>query len=103
MQYYKKNTNLLNVYAFIALLFWCHNAFSLDATFNINQISQCPPSRVLLSNQSVMGPGIKFIWDFDKGALVTSNETDLEQIYTDPGDYDITLYAIEGNDTVTDA
>jgi len=103
LQYYKKNTNLFKVFSVILLHFFSLNVFSLDATFTINQISECPPSRVIFTNQSETGAGISFKWDFGKEGegLFDSNDELLEQIYTDPGDYIITLYAIEGTDTVS--
>ncbi|MFC2137670.1 PKD domain-containing protein [Bacteroidota bacterium] len=94
---------MLKLLFFIILLFDASNGFSqLSADFNISQNRRCAPVIVTFVNNSTQGSGIQYIWDFDKGAEVNSLDLELNEVFTESGDYLVSLKVIQGTDTVTE-
>jgi len=80
------------------------DSYCITAKFSIDLQSRCVPAVVIFTNLSTQGLGITYQWDFGKGATSISSEQVLEEVYSNPGHYIITLTVIKGieRDSVSD-
>jgi len=94
--------NFKSPLSFIPVIFCLsfQSIFGLTSDFSIQVYNKCSPTVVVFINESTTGPGIEYLWDFGKGALILSPEMILTEAFTDPGTYEISLRVIEGTDTV---
>ena len=75
-------------------------AFGITAKFSYTKISNCAPALVKFTNNSTMGTGITYTWDFGLGAVVTATDYNTkEQIYTKAGQYKVKLKVTDGTNT----
>lgn len=77
------------------LLWECGTEFSMEAFYSY-QIGNCR-NFVNFQNQSI--GAVQYLWDFGDGQ--TSTEINPLHHYASPGDFEVTLYAINGLDTVS--
>lgn len=74
--------------------------YGLTSDFSVSIESPCVPALVVFHNESSQGAGIKYLWDFGKGAVTFSDAEVLYENYADAGTYTIRLKVIQGTDTV---
>ncbi|MBN1116461.1 MAG: PKD domain-containing protein [Bacteroidales bacterium] len=99
VQYYKKYTKKFLTTSLILFIFLFGRLYSQTPGFNYSLSNKCTPSVVTFTNTSVINPAYTYMWDFGKGGLVFSTNISLEEVYTDPGIYTVTLSIINGTDT----
>lgn len=76
------------------------NSFGLTAKFSYTKRTNCAPAIVEFINSSTSGTGITYTWNFGLGATVTSlDNSPLNQLYTKPGQYKVTLVVSDGTNT----
>jgi gliding motility-associated-like protein len=72
-------------------------AFSITAKFNYTKSGNCVPLIVKFTNNSTIGTGITYTWDFGLGAIITATDYKVkEQVYMKAGKYIITLKVSDG-------
>lgn len=99
MQYYEKNTNTRFCLIAILLLVCEYNGMAQIAGFSFQRQNNCAPARVVFYNESSQGPGITYEWNFGKGGISYSSARILEEVYSEPGSYNVVLKVIQGPDT----
>ena len=73
----------------------------LVADFTQDTTAGCSPLLVNFTDAS-SGPGITYReWVFGNGNFSVGNNQNVSAIYSDPGDYDVTLIISDGVDTAT--
>lgn len=70
------------------------NEILAEADFTINTVDCAPPVEVVFDNES--SGAVEYIWDYGDGSP-TSDVVDESHFYNTPGDYTITLIAIDSN------
>jgi gliding motility-associated-like protein len=81
------------------------NCYGITAKFSIEMKSICAPAVAIFTNLSSQGNGITYKWNFGNGAISYSSDQALEEAYSNPGHYVITLTVIKGSerDSVSDS
>jgi gliding motility-associated-like protein len=96
LQYFVKRIKFTCCFIEFLLFISIINGYGITAKFSIEMKSSCIPAIALFSNLSSQGYGITYIWNFGKGAISYSSDPLLEEVYTSPGHYIITLTVIKG-------
>lgn len=88
----------------LLILMSCFVVIGVNAqtpNFNYTISKKCAPTLVKFTNNTSALSGASYMWDFGKGAVVFSDEKELQEVYSEPGTYTVTLSRIIGTDTVS--
>lgn len=75
------------------------NLIAQTSAFEVVISKKCAPTLVTFYNNSSTGASLEYLWNFGKGAQVFSDNVVLEEAYSEPGDYLVSLGVINGSDT----
>jgi gliding motility-associated-like protein len=84
----------------ILLLALSFQVYGVTAKFSYTILSNCSPTIVTFTNSSTQGKGITYTWDFGLGSVSsTTDYSSMEQVYSKPGQYTVTLKVSDGTST----
>lgn len=99
IQYYKKSVKKHIGACLTVFILSCNALYSQTPDFNVVLSHKCAPAVATIYNESGILPGLNYLWDFGKGGVAINNNAKLEESYTNPGSYTISLRIINGTDT----